>query len=147
MVASGKYGRLHYNQKMSTITGDPKTGGQQPDVAGVTHEGSVDTVEVGSKSQTVAKLDEKGVAMQAKLQPSMRGEHRTVTVEEGLAGKGVPRGGSMLGVAGAGAGLLGALIARHENPSMSTAEFMARAFGVYEIAVAAGDLPPPTTYY
>jgi hypothetical protein len=113
----------------------------------VTHEGQVDTVEVASKSQSTAKLEAKGAEMQGKMQPSMRGQHTTVTVAEALAGKGVPRAGTTLGVAGAGIGLAGALLAKKENPNMSTAEFLARAFGVYEIAVASGDLPPPPPVY
>jgi hypothetical protein len=42
-------------------------------------------------------------------------------------------------------GPFGAFLAQRENPNMSGAEFLARAFGVYEIAVATGDLPPPPT--
>jgi hypothetical protein len=77
----------------------------------------------------------------------MRGEHSSVTVSEAMAGKGVPRAGTALGVAGAVVGLPGAVLALKENPNMSTAEFLARAFGVHEIAVANGDLPPPPPTY
>jgi hypothetical protein len=49
------------------VTGDPAAGRQRADVAGVTHEGQVDTVEVASKSQSVAKMDAKGVEMQGKM--------------------------------------------------------------------------------
>jgi RHS repeat-associated protein len=143
MIESGEYKSVHYNQKMSTISKDPRAGGQQPDVAGVKHNGQIDTVEIRSNSQTAQKLDAKGVEMQGKLQANMRGQHTTLTVDAALGGKWVPGGGTALGTASAGIGLVGALLAMKENPNMSTAEFLARAFGVYDIAVAGGELPPP----
>jgi uncharacterized protein RhaS with RHS repeats len=147
MANSGKYKTVYFNKAQSTVTGDRAAGAQKADVAGVTHEGQVDTVEVPSKSQSVAKMDAKGAEMQAKMQPSMRGQHTTATVEEALAGRGVPRAGATFGVASAGVGLAGAFVARMENPNIGAMEFLSRAFGVYEIAIAAGDIPPPVPTY
>ena len=59
----------------------------------------------------------------------------------------MPRAGTSLGVVGAVIGLPGALLNRQANPNMSIPEFVARAFGVYEIAIQSGDLPPPPPVY
>jgi hypothetical protein len=64
---------------------------------------------------------------------------RNYVVEIGTAGKIAGKIGGVTAVVG----LPGALIDKAENPSMSTIEFLYRAFGLYDLAVEVGNLPPP----
>jgi hypothetical protein len=148
MAASGKYESVHLNQKLSTITGNPAAGGQQPDVAGlVKGTKSVDTVEHPSPSQTKGQMDTKGAGMQERLAAiGQGGVHETRGASQAVSDVGLPASGTagrVLGVAGAIIGLPGAIAAQTKNPQMSTAEFVYRATGTYDLAVAAGYLPPP----
>lgn len=152
MAASGKYESVHLNQKLSTITGNPAAGGQQPDVAGVQKgTGAVDTIEHPSTSQSPKSQDVKGGSMQERLSSLGRGgTHETRSTSQAVGEAGKPLSGSpskVLGIAGAVIGLPGAIAAQAKNPEMSTAEFVYRATGTYDLAVAAGYLPPPPIQY
>jgi hypothetical protein len=57
------------------------------------------------------------------------------------------RAGKVAGAAAPVIGLAGAFAASQQNPNMSSMEFMYRAAGEYEFAVAAGFLPPPSPMY
>lgn len=59
MVASGKYERVHLNQRVSTITNGEIKSGVRPDVAGVRPDGKIDTVEVLSPGQTAGQMERK----------------------------------------------------------------------------------------
>ena len=145
MTDSGLYERVHMNQAQSTVTGDPSAGNQRADVAGVGHDGKVDTVEITSTSQTNAGQDVKGAGMQARMQPETQGNHTSMTVEEALSGKVTFKGagGTALGIIGPLISLPGALMDLHNNPNMSTIEFLYRAAGQLDIGIAIGAVPDP----
>jgi RHS repeat-associated protein len=140
-AASGNYVRVHMNQTMETVSGVSGVGRQQPDVAGVTAEGRIDTDEVVSPSQTKSQMDVKQAEMQARLPAGMRGATNSVTISEVISPSGpVARG---LGPASAVVGLPGAIGENIKNPDMGAAEFMSRATGIYGLAVELGIVPPP----
>ena len=148
MAASGKYDSVHLNQKLSTITGDPTAGGQQPDVAGVRSDTKgVDTVEHPSPSQTPESQDAKGAGMQSKLGELGRGgthETRTTGQALGEVGKELSgKAGKVLGVGGALIAVPGAIMDAQKNPNMSSMELLYRMFGAYDLGVASGQLPAP----
>ena len=144
MKGSGQYAEIHYNRSQSSVAGTASAGNQRADVAGVTHTGQIDTVEITSPSQTTAQMDAKGAAMQGKLAPEMQGVHKTYSIAEGLSPRApLPRGGTALGLAGVASGLLNALVGLKQNHNMSQAEFLTRATGIYPLAVQAGLVPPP----
>lgn len=124
--------------------GTASAGNQRADVAGVTHTGQIDTVEITSPSQTAGQMDAKGAAMQGKLAPEVQGVHRTYSIAEGLAPKAPLPRSNALGVAGFLSGLVNALVGLKQNPNMSQAEFLTRATGIYPLAVQEGLVPPPT---
>jgi len=60
MAASGKYESVHLNRTVSSITDGEIRSGVRPDVAGVRRGGGkVDTVEVLSRRQTAAQMENK----------------------------------------------------------------------------------------
>jgi RHS repeat-associated protein len=65
--------RVHYNQSMRTVSGDPNASNQRPDVARVTTQGTIDVHEVTSPSQTDAGQQVKGENMLKSLPEAQRG--------------------------------------------------------------------------
>jgi RHS repeat-associated protein len=94
--------KVHYNQALSTVTGDPSMGAQKPDVSVVWKDGKVSTVEIVSNSQSVSSQEAKGQAMQAKLATIGRaGEVNTLTVKDAMGGNATVRASGVLGLASA----------------------------------------------
>jgi len=145
MKASGQYSEISYNRSQAAVAGTPSAGLQRADVAGVTHSGQIDTVEITSPSQTTAQMDAKGAAMQGRLAPDAQGVHKTYSIAEGLSPEAaIPRAGTTLSVAGVVTGVLNALVGLKNNPNMSQQEMMVRMAGIpIPLAQSVGLLPPP----
>jgi RHS repeat-associated protein len=142
MIKSGRFKQVHLNRRQSSVSGDKNAGNQQADVAGVDHNGKIHTVEITSPSQTNEQMDAKGVEMQSKLAPEVRGTHESLTIADAMAGK-AKIGTGALGVATSLVGLPGFLLDLHDKPDMSVMEGLWRMAGMYDFAVEHGYLPPP----
>lgn len=98
-AASQGAARVHYNQTLSTVTGDASMGAQKPDVSVVWKDGKVSTVEIVSSSQTSSSQMTKGDAMQARLAAIGRaGNANTFSVSEALGGNVTVRASGALGI-------------------------------------------------
>ncbi len=101
-AASQGAAKVHYNQALSTVTGDPSMGAQKPDVSVVWKDGKVSTVEIVSDSQSRSSQVVKGEAMQGKLATIGRaGNPNTLTVSEAMSGSFTVRASGMLGITSA----------------------------------------------
>jgi len=99
--AAAKQGaaKVHYNQALSTVTGDASMGAQKPDVSVVWKDGKVSTVEIASNSQTLTSQAAKGDAMQAKLATIGRaGNPNTLSVEAAMSGNFTVRASGALSI-------------------------------------------------
>lgn len=98
--------------------------------------------EVTSKSQSDPSQAAKWTSASESVP---EGHTMKVTVES--VGSIASRAGGVIGVAGPMLGAVGAIMESRRNPQMSTIEFMYRAAGMYDVAVAAGLLQPAPEEY
>ena len=99
--------------------------------------------EVTSPSQSMVSQGQKLLQLEAKAPKgtSVMSYVKAMTT-------GAPKGGgTALGFVGAIVGLPGAILDMKNDPNMGAAEFLARATGTYDLAVATGTLPPPPPIY